>query len=443
MTRTEQSSADELPPDAAASAWRERLATTEMRTFVRSSPARLIAVGLVLLSLCGVAGIVTATSVTNRQHALDSLLDRSEPDAYSAQRLYTSLSVADASAGTAFISGGVEPKPVRDRYNQALGEAADELVTQSNRSGGDADTQLRSGIATALPVYSGIIETARANNRSGQPVGAAYLSEASNLMQGTMLPKAQELQEHRAAAITATQRNHVRPPWAAIILPLLAVAALAAAQYFLFRHWQRVLNLGLLLATATMVVLLGWTVIAGFISAVDTVHSRDRGSTPTAALTTGRILAQQARTAETLKLVRRDTSADYDRTYDAAIVELRNILSHYGSDLPGAGDVKTASTALDQWQAAHQRMNDALSKGDFVGAAAVATGPGAAEAAAQTDALDRALGEGITESRDMLRTDSSHAARTLDLLGPGALMLSTAAAVLVAAGLWPRLREYR
>ncbi|MTE14875.1 hypothetical protein [Nocardia aurantiaca] len=443
MARAEELRLEELSPRAAAAAWRERFATTELRTFAQSSPAKLIAIGLILLSLCAAAGIVTATAVTNRQHALDVLLDESEPDAYSAQRLYTSLSVADASASAAFISGGLEPKPVRDRYNQAVGEAAAELVTQSNRSDGDTDTHLRSGIATGLPVYTGIIETARADNRGGQPVGAAYLSEASNLMQGTLLPMAQELQEHRSAAITATQRNHVRPPWPAILLPLLAVAALIAAQLFLSRRWHRVLNLGLLLATGTMVVLLAWMVIAGFISAVDTAHARDRGSIPAAGLTESRILAQQARTAETLKLVRRDTSADYDRAYDQAIDTLRNILSGYRTDAPGANDVKTATAALDRWRAAHQRMNDALSKGDFIGAAAVATGPGANEATAQTDALDRALGDGIADTRNMLRADTSHAARALDLLGPGALVLSTAAAVLIAVGLWPRLREYR
>ncbi|MCU1648679.1 MAG: hypothetical protein JWN03_8954 [Nocardia sp.] len=443
MVRNEELRLDELSPRAAAAAVRERFSSTDMRTFAHSSPAKLIAVGLVLLGMCLAAGVVTASAVNNRQHALDSLLDQSEPDAYSAQRLYTSLSVADASAGTAFISGGLEPKPVRDRYNQAIGEAAAELVTQSDRSGGDTDTDLRAGIATGLPVYSGLVETARTDNRNRLPVGAAYLSEASNLMQSTMLPMAQELQEHRAAAITATQHHHVQPPWPAIILPLLAVAALVTSQLFLFRRWNRVLNPGLLLATTIMVALLGWTVLAGFISAVSTTHSRDDGSVPTAALTESRILAQQARAAETLKLVRRDTSAEYDNTFDQATTKLSGILAGYSKDAPGASEVKTASDALSHWRAAHQRMNDALSRGDFIGAGAVATGPGANEATAQVDTLDHALGDGITDSRNTLRTNASHAARTLDLLAPGALVLSTAAAVLVAAGLWPRLREYR
>ncbi|MFI6871414.1 hypothetical protein [Nocardia sp. NPDC050406] len=442
MARIEQERLDELTPRSAAALVRERLDAGDLRAFARSSPAKLVAIGLLLLGLCVAAGGVTATAVADRQQALDSLLEQAEPDAYSAQRLYTALSVADASAGTAFISGGLEPKPVRDRYNQAIGEASAELVTQSNRAD-DADTHLRTGIATGLPVYTGLIETARANNRAGQPVGAAYLSEASNLMQTTLLPMAQELQEHRSSAIADIQRNHVRPPWPAIVLPLLTVAALLAAQWYLARRWHRVLNPGLVMATATMMALLSWTVIAGVVSAVSTTHARDDGSDPTATLTESRILAQQARAAETLKLVRRDTSGDYDRTYDEATDRLRTLLGGYPPNAPAAAEIGDALAVVDRWRTAHQRMNEALGRGDFIGASQVATGRGANEASAQVDSLDRALGAGIARTRDALRTDTARASRALDLLSPGALVLATAAAVLVAAGLWPRLREYR
>ncbi|MBF6329109.1 hypothetical protein [Nocardia transvalensis] len=444
MARTGQPRLDELSPRAAAAAMRRQLDATDLRAFLRSSPAKLIAIGLLLLGSCLVAGVVTASVVSSRQHALDYLLDQAEPDANSAQHLYTSLSVADAAAGTAFISGGLEPKPVRDRYDQAIGEASAELVTQSSSTGGaDPDGQLRTGIATQLPVYTGLIETARANNRDGHPVGAAYLSEASNLMQTKVLPMARELQEHRSAAIEATQRHHVRPPWSAIILPVLALAALIAAQLYLARRWHRVLNPGLLLASGTLVILLAWTVTAGAISAVSTTHGRDDGTVPTSDLTESRILVQQARAAETLKLVRRDASGDYDHTYDNATAKVTSLLTRYPKHAPGSGDVASAKAALDQWREAHQRMNDALARGDFPGAGAVAIGPGSTEATASVVALDSALGEGLTETRKTLRDNVSDAARSLDVLAPGALILSVLAAVFVLAGLWPRLREYR
>ncbi|NKY87051.1 hypothetical protein [Nocardia veterana] len=449
MARIGRAQLDELSPRAAAAAVRSRLDATEVRAFARSSPARLIALGLLLLGLCLLAGAVTSGEVGHRQHALDYLLDEAEPDANSAQHLYTSLSVADAAAGTAFISGGLEPKPVRDRYDQAIGEAAAELVAQSDStatsaaSAPDADTRLRTGVATQLPVYSGLIETARANNREGHPVGAAYLSEASNLMQTTMLPKAQELQEHRSAAIAATQREHVRPPWAAIALPVLALAALVAAQFYLARRWHRVLNPGLLAASGVLLILLAWTVIAGSVSAISTTSGRDDGAVPGAELTESRILAQQARAAETLKLVRRDASGDYDHTFDTATTRLDRLLSEYPGSAPGSDEVRNAHAALGRWRSAHQRMNEALGRGDFPAASAVAIGPDPAQASAAVDTLDGALAAGIDSTRNTLRGNISDAARALDFLAPGALTLAALAAVAVVAGLWPRLREYR
>lgn len=432
-----------------ATAVRRRLDATDMRGFARSSPARLLALGLALLGLCLLAGTVTSAEVGDRQHALDRLLSAAEPDANSAQRLYTSLSVADAAAGTAFISGGLEPKPVRDRYDQAIGEAAAELVAQSSNAGSpgiavpDADTRLRTGVATELPVYTGLVETARANNREGHPVGAAYLSEASNLMQTRMLRMAQELQEHRSAAIVATQHRHVRPPWAAIILPILALGALVAGQFYLARHWHRVLNPGLLAASATLLILLAWTVVAGSISAVSTTSGRDDGAVPGAALTESRILAQQARAAETLKLVRRDASGDYDHTFDTATARLDRLLSDYPDSAPGSDEVRRAHDSLAHWRTAHQRMNDALGRGDFPTASDVAIGAGPAQATAAVETLDNALAAGISDTRDNLRNNISDAARALDFLAPGGLTLAVLAAALVVAGLWPRLREYR
>lgn len=432
-----------------AAARRGRVDPATLRAFAGSSPGRLIAMGLLLIGLCLAAGAVTATTVSDRQQALDTLLDETEPDAHSAHRLYTSLSIADAAASTAFIAGGLEPKPVRDRYAQAIGDAAAELVTQTGHPGSDADpahnpdTRLRAGIATGLPVYTGVVETARTNNRIGYPVGAAYLSEASNQMQTVLLPMAEELQNLRSGAVEATQHNHVRPPWTAIVLVVLTLVTLCLVQRELARRWRRVLNPGLLLASAAIVVLLAWTVLAGAISATSMTQGRDDGAVPSSRLTESRILTQQARAAETLKLVRRDATGDYDRTYELSITRLADLLGGYPADAPATGEVTNARAALGRWRVAHQRMNDTLARGDYNGAAAVATGPSAADATAQVSALDDALDKAITETRNTLRDNTSQAARALDFLAPGAMVLGLLAACFVALGLWPRLREYR
>ncbi|MCX4098952.1 hypothetical protein [Nocardia sp. alder85J] len=430
-----------------AAAVRQQFGAIDLRDLLRSSPAKVIAAGLTLLLLCGITGIVIATSIDNRRHGLQDMLDSTEPDANSAQHLYSALSVADAAAGTAFIAGGLEPRETRDRYNQSIGQAAVELVVQSNTTldagTEDPDAQLLLGIATALPVYTGLVETARTANREGHPVGAAYLSEASNLMQSTLLPMAQQLQEHRAEAIAAAQQRQVRILWAPIALPVLTLVALIGAQVYLARRTRRILNPGLLPAAITVVILLAWTVAAGTISARSAAAARDNGAVPTETLTVSHTLAQQARSAETLKLLRRDASGDYDRTFDETTSRLTTLLSGYPRHAPAQEEVGSARSHVQDWLEAHQRMTDALSRGDFPGASAVAIGPGPDEAAAEVDGLDRDLTTGIAHTRHELRAGIAGAARALNLLSAGAVALTTLAAALVSAGLWPRLREYR
>lgn len=426
---------------AAAAAVRERLDPENVRTFVNSSPGWLIATGLLLIVLCASAALATSNTVGDRQRALDVLLVETEPEANSAHRLYTSLSIADAAASTAFIAGGLEPQAVRDRYAQAVGEAAAELVIGAGD--GDADVRLRTGIATGLPVYTGLVETARANNRSGYPVGAAYLSEASNQMQTTLLPMAEELEDHRSAAVEEAARRHVQPPWTAIMLLLVALTALAWAQTMLTRRWRRMLNPGLLAGSAAIVILLAWTVLAGSISATAMIAGRDEGTVPGSRLVESRILTQQARTAETLKLARRDATGDYDRIYDEGIARITDLLDGYPGKAPATDEVGAARAALDNWLASHRRMNEALAHGDYTGAAEIATGAGASQTAAAVDALDRALDGALDASRANQREHISRAARVLDFLAPGAMALGLVAVVGICAGIWPRLREYR
>ncbi len=445
-----RAAAGNLSPKAAAELVREHLDPTDMRAFARSSPARLIFIGAITIVLCLAAGVVTAAAVSDRQHTLNTVLDETEPFASSAQRLYSSLSIADASAATAFISGGLEPQSVRNSYTQAVGQAAAELAGGAamidRRVSGDPDArsrQLSTGIATQLPVYAGLVETARANNRSGHPVGAAYLGEASTLMQTKMLPMAEELHALQSATVVATQRQYVAPPWLAGGLVALAVAGLLVAQVLLFRRWRRILNPGLIFASAAMVALFVWLALAGSISAAATRHALDHGSLPLERLTESRILAQQARSDETLKLVRRDTTGEYDAAFDSNIQRLSDMLHDYGQGNQGSARVNDALAARAAWLAAHARMNETLATGDYEGASIVAIGPGDADSSAQFTKLDNAIERGITDTRNDLRSNVSRAASVLDALSPGAIALSIVASLWIALGLWTRLREYR
>ncbi|MGX7730752.1 hypothetical protein ACWPOB_15965 [Rhodococcus sp. 2H158] len=420
----------------------------ELRDLLRSTPAKLVTLGVLLAVLLLVSGVAAGQTVTGRKATHDRLLATTEPLADAAQNLYSALSVADAAAATGFISGGIEPKEVRDRYAQAIGEASAQLVAAAGGIPADdrAGTRLLSGIAERLTVYTGLVETARANNRVGNPVGAAYLGEASNLMQSELLPMAQELHTQSVSAVSSTQRASVRPPWTSIGLLLVTVVALTAVHVIISRISRRTLNPGLLLSIAATGILLCWLLVAGLISSSATQRAIVHGAEPLGVFTDSRILAQQARTAETLQLVRRDATGEYDATFDQSMSRLGELLTGYasGEEVEIVTDPAVrAAEARTAWLASHNRMQAALDRGDFPAAAILATGPGPDEAVAQFATLDRALERGIDLARAELRGNEDRAAQILSALAPATTALTGLALLGIVVGLWPRLREYR
>lgn len=418
-----------------------------VRSFLRTTPARMTALGAGLIATALVSGVVAAAAVADRQQTLDILHAEVEPLAYAAQDLYSALSIADASATTAFISGGVEPTPVRDRYTQAIGEASADLVDAAAgiEQADSTSRDLLARLSAGVPVYTGLVETARANNRDGHPVGSAYLSEASALMQTTLLPLAEQLHTAQTALVVRIQNEFATPPWAAIALLMVTLAALVAAQVLLARWTRRRISLGLVLASLAVASSLGWLVVAGLLSATATGRALDDGARPLGDLTTARILTQQARADETLGLVRRDFTGRYDTQFRQHLDTLGTVLDDYArGDRKVATDaVAAAGAARSGWASAHQRLMTLLGRGDWTGAAVVAIGPAAADSATQYAAADGRLSDAIERTRTELRTGVERAVSTLTGLAPGTLVLAAIAVAGVVIGFWPRLREYQ
>ena len=149
---------------------------------------RRLLVGLVVL--CLIWGAVTAWVVSQRASGAADVVSTSEPVSLDGQQIYRALSDADATAATAFLSGGLEPIAARHRYQADIAQAASRLEAATAVAGHSAAARDLAALSAALPVYAGEVETARADNRLGLPLGAAYLREASSLMRGTLLPAA-------------------------------------------------------------------------------------------------------------------------------------------------------------------------------------------------------------------------------------------------------------
>ncbi|WP_309110961.1 hypothetical protein [Saccharothrix sp.] len=401
----------------------------------RSTPGRFTLLALLLVVSTLLVGALTASSVQRRSDALTALADRSEPLAFAAQEVYRAMADADATAASAFLSGGVESAALRQRYEADVAKAAAALSTATGEITRSPElVDALSTLSGQLPVYTGLVETARAHNRQGNPVGAAYLREASTLMRDRLLPAAQSLYRTENANVARDLGGATTLPWLELLLGAALLAVLVAAQRYLTRKTNRLLNVGLVAATAASVVSLLW-VLGASVVAVSGASSSQDDAEVVDVLARARIATLAARGNETLTLVARGSGKEYEEAYAARAEELQGLLARAGSDKARADFVR--------WQDAHVRLREADDRGDYTAAVGLALGPGPDGAAEAFDALDTDLRESLDAARAGLTESIARARGALTGAVPAVVLLALVAAVAAAAGLWQRLKEYR
>ncbi|WP_228000000.1 hypothetical protein [Nocardia australiensis] len=407
-----------------------------LRRFAATTPGAIGAVLVISVVLCVLSGLVSANQLSGKVARRDAVLERAEPLAFAAQSLYVALSAADASAAAAFLSGGIETPEVRGRYQQALADAAAALA-DATTGASDQDTRtIVARITADLPAYTGLVEAARANNRQGFPVGSAYLREASTLMQTSLLPNAEQLTTNRFASVRRDQHDIGALPLTGLALLLLLVIGGGVASMLLLRWTNRRVNLGLIVATAVTALVLLWSAAATLAAsnALDTGASG--ASSRFEALAQARILAQQARTDETLQLITRGdiTAGEQDFTEHSTALAAR-LNSVVAPD-------SAAAQALTNWRTGHRRQKDLYEAANFPAAVEQAIGSGPDNSASRFAELDNALRDNLVQVRQELRDDVDSAGAALRFSPSGSLLLMVFAAVAVSAGLWPRLEEF-
>jgi len=432
-------------PSSEPLAQRTPIGPTQSRWwFVNTTPGRILAIGAVLAMLGVLSAFAISTTINERQLQLTNVLDHTEPLAFAAGQLYTTLSVADAAAATAFISGS-EPRAVRQRYEQAITDAAVAVTRASSGLTNPELVELLGRTNARLAVYTGLIETARTNNRMGNPVGSSYLSEASALMQQTILPDAQRLYGATSRLVDAETSASTKIPAPVIIIVAVTLLFGAFAHRWLARHTKRRVNIGLVVGGLAIAVMIVWV---GTALAVSTAGSRAAKNTAAESLRTVTnlaITAQQARADETLSLIRRGDEDVRKRSYYQRVDLMRDELRDYlaRKDTIDKSGLAQADQLLVKWRQADERINEYIKTGDYQAATQVALGTGQDDSTPAFDKLNEALSQGIQESRTQLRNDISSARRVLSGTTVGGAMLSVGAALAVALGLWPRMSEYR
>jgi hypothetical protein len=384
-------------------------------------------------AVCVIAGLVCGAQLNGRIDERNAVLTHSEPFAYAAQNLYAALSAADAAAASAFLSGGVETGPTREQYQQALARAASALA---DATAGTADIQTRTAMAEIseqLTAYTGLVEAARANNRQGHVIGSAYLREASSLMQTSLLPAAEKVYTTNLATVKQDQRAIGSLPIVSHALLALALAAIGVGSVIMYRRTNRQFNIGLVVAATIVMLVIGWVVVATQLAAGEIERSRTEGSEKFEQLAQARILAQQARTDETLELISRGDISAGEKSFHGHMDELSKLL-----DVAPAA----ANDAVQKWIASHRKQVEVYNSGDYLAAVAQAIGPDPGASAPQFAAVESSLRDGIERTRETMRDRVAAAGTWLAWSPTGTLVLMVVAASAAFVGLWPRLKEF-
>ncbi|WP_337447616.1 hypothetical protein [Corynebacterium pseudokroppenstedtii] len=432
-----------------------------MWAYLRTSPGRLMAMTTILVIAIVAAGGALTYASSTRQDQLNNLVKNTEPLSNAAQRLYGSLSVADSTATIGFLEGGVGSQSEDERYATAIQTASTALVEAGAGANSDDHEvlQLLAVVNQRLPIYTGLIAQARTNNREGNPIGASYLTEASAIMQNSIIPAASRLYTITSDRVRHQARSLTRPMWFPASGLLAAIILLVIAQLWLAALTNRRLNGGLLFATVAMTIALFWLAISSIVIVAVGNADFNRASDPLHELTASRISAQKARTDEALMLVRRSadqSSADFSTTVsdvqktltqlkdDGTLDDADDQNTDTSSDTKPSDALDDAIVAANSWKVSHQELANRIGRGDYTGAVNIAVGrdESTLNSERQFIQLDQSLRTLIQDTRSNLRTYLENSQDTSQNITRAVLILSVLSVVGVLIGVRPRMQEY-
>lgn len=425
----------------------------------------LVAVGAGMLAVVG-----TATVVLTR-NTVDSVGHRTVPAIIDSQKIHEALADADRSAANDFLSGGVEVGGPREQYHRDIGTATSELeqAAEHNSVGSQGSIVLQR-VSAKVTEYTGVVETARAYNRVGYPVGATYLRTASRLMHdpntGILVDiDALDRLNNQDLGRENAQMWVTAGALAGFYLVALGLLALLVyTQGFLRARFRRRRNPRVLAATALLVVLAGGLGVQAAVTYINLDQAQFQAFGRLHVLWQARSLAVDANGNESLSLISRGAGAAFDDAFKAeaqqlvdrplndALIEaaargdvrFNGLLAEEIRDatFPGERDAAVkALRAYQQFLQIDQAVRD-KSATDREGAVTLALGSGPGQLGAAFVDMDTWLGEAIRIVRD--RYDAAIATASPGLaLDAGIPLCAVVIAVLVFWGLSARRAEYR
>lgn len=411
----------------------ERRATAR-RHFFTGTPGRM----RILAVVASLACLGFALSGFFALRALDSSVNRAAANTEQVvrvQQIYADLLRADAATTNGFLQGGLEPVDLRSTYDSAMARVSRNIAEAANAQ--PADGEALSLLNERLGTYVTYVNQARTYNRQVLPVGAQYLTLASDQLRTDILPIVDNL---RAANQDRAQTELGAGKVAALALGMgvLTLGLLGLIGWWLAQKTHRILSLPLAAAFALVAggVGLTLTMMASTASTMSTVRDGDFSSAVN--LASARAAAYDAKSNEALTLVKRGSGAANQAAYEKALATALDAVDKAGF---GPGKSPGLAARLGTYSTLHDAIRKADDSGDWDKAVALATSTKSGSANAAFDEFDAA-------SEGKLKDKASSAIAALDGLQrplfPWLVGLAGILAALAAArSMTPRIEEYR
>lgn len=414
------------PPDSAAPSPAAKAAESTMSTPQR---LRLLSLGVVVVGL--VIGVIGALIFTY----LAVSLSRARADTAQlirVQKIQSNLLSADATATNAFLVGGLEPPAQRAAYDQAMSSTSS-LIAEAAQAQ-PADGTALAALNQQVLSYAGMIEQARANNRQGLPIGAQYLRNASAQLRSDALPILNNLVSANAAR--ATDEMKAGAGYIVLVIALLGLGGVIAAQVWLARRFKRKINVGMLASSIVLLVLVigSLIVVLQLRSSLQEISSGSLAAVNTAA--DARINANDAKSNESLTLIARGSGQAFEAAWKSSADSVAENL----------GRLTDKPELVGQWQAytdVHTQIRALDDEGQWDKAVAKATGSANDSSNTVFGAFDSNLAGYLDDVSQQASNSLANEQPVMVVAAVLILLGGLAAALLGRRGVAERLREYR
>jgi predicted PurR-regulated permease PerM len=405
---------------------------------------------LIVLSLGW--GVVAAWTVALHQSAAGAVVNTNEPLSLDAQQIYQSLSDAQVTVSAAFLASPDEPLAARQRYDADIARATAGLKAATAASVSPQLSRNLAMLSTGLPQYTAEVANADLYNSLGYLAGSSSLQVATEEMQLTLLPAARAVYTQENAQLTATSAQATGLPLVVLtlVIGLVLLFVLFRVQRWLTRRTRRIVNYGLLLASAATALSVLWLVVSFTVARVDLGRALQHGSQPAATLAEAGIAAQRARGDEILNLVSHSGDTAFQADFHAAQAQLGpgagSLLAsaldqHQGGT--GAARIQAAAQEATSWYAVNQKVHALDTQNATAAETQLVTGTGPGTAATLFGQIDANLSAAMAADEATFRSSAATGRDAFTGLEAGIIVLALVMVLGCAWGINRRLAEYR